>query len=158
MAKKLNVKHLQTEGKKLNKKVRIELGDYFVDVDEIFSDRKVANVFNTLAKNSQYAQENNIDFEAVNIFDWIMFYTIKEFTSLGETIPEDLEGQIDVFNVLTDLGYYKQIAEGINRDELQKVFNRIQEINDLIEESMKTSDKFKAELDKLDLKVLNKEE
>ena len=53
------------------------------------------------------------------------FLVIKEFTSLGNDLPDDLESQLDAIDVLLDLDIFFKIIGALPQEELNKVNDRI---------------------------------
>jgi len=61
---------------------------------------------------------------------YVNLLIIKEFTSLGQdaNFPEDLEGQLDMLNVLLDLDVFFKILGSLPQSELNKVNDRISDL------------------------------
>lgn len=118
--KKMNFSSLKArESKKFTQK-KVFCDDYVVLVDESFRESKFASLLEEALKKMNYIKENNIE---IDFASYSLILIIKHFTDID--IPEDLDKQLQILNMLIDFGYLKTILNSFDETEMAKLNARL---------------------------------
>lgn len=131
MAKKLNPSVLKKEDKQYSQTKRVDLGEYYIDIDVKFRPTKVKAMIADIQDRLIQLGELGFDTDNISMFDFVMFYVIKHFSNLP--IPNDFSDELKVFEYLIDSQYYAPICEAFDKEELENVFKRINDVFDTLE-------------------------
>ena len=134
MAKKRVTALTVNKAKELHKKfdevdeMILEVNDqqFKIKYNKYFSETKINEVIKRFLV--AYSKLNSINAPKGLIPSfYVNLLVIKEFTSLGQddNFPEDLEGQLDMLNILLDLDVFFKILGKLPQSELNKVNDRI---------------------------------
>ena len=129
--KRLNCDALKKEDKRFSETKRVELGDYYVDIDLYFRPTKIKTLIGDLHKKLIQTVQEGININEISLLDFIMFYVIKHFSNFS--IPDDLSKELIVFQYLIDSNYYIPLCMAFEEKELEKLFDRIAELTNTAE-------------------------
>jgi len=120
VAKKLTLSVIEKENKKFLEKQRIEFdnGEYYLMLDKHFSPKKITSLLREFNEKILYIREKGIDPSDFDHVSYFWFLTIKYFTDLGETIPDELEQQLFIMDQLLDSNYFSQIIGTFNDEQI----------------------------------------
>lgn len=151
-SKKLTLKKIQSEHKKLN-----TMSTFVYDEDtntrikyyEQFSESKIDELLKELHSSLVYVEENNLEFfkDEAEFILFTHFLIIKHFTDLGDEIPDDFPTQFTIMHQLYDKGiYHKLMNDMFDGNEIMKVLDRIDEMVNMV---LKIDEAAREELAKL---------
>lgn len=170
MAKKVNITNIKKEKKMMDEYLIVTVTSsisgeqYEVNVDKHMRKTKVPDVIAELMIQYKYAKEKGIDLNAI-FTPYTMFLVLKHFTSLNDTIPVDLETQIDMMNTLSNMNLLEPLFDELPKDGLENVLNEIdksinkmsENIFDIAETVQAIHDEMKDFEDNLEVVVVNDE-
>jgi len=143
---KLTVANLRKEDKKLFGGTRkVVIDGFTLEIDSIFRDTKIEQMVYELINAGDKFRKNGAKLETI-LSPYAILLTMKYFTSLD--IPNDLDGQMEVMNLLLDLKLFDKIVNEMPEDEMYKIGQRIV---DLGQSALDTLDEFEREAAKLDI-------
>lgn len=143
--KNLNLTNLKNEAKKIEKQFTVDVDGYSLKIDETFRPSKLnALVLEVL---DVFDKTVNTNLSVLEYFTpYIMLLTIKHFTSLQ--VPDDFEEQLELMNILIDLGYFDKIISHFPDKELDKLSERIEEMTSRLNKNI---DQLQEEMGNLDV-------
>jgi len=120
VAKKLTLSVIEKENKKFLEKQKIEFdnGEYYLMLDKHFSPKKITSLLHEFNEKNLYIREKGIDPSDFDHVSYFWFLTIKYFTDLGETIPDELEQQLFIMDQLLDGNYFWRIIGAFNDEQM----------------------------------------
>jgi hypothetical protein len=139
--KKLTFDLIQEENKQFDVMEEKQVKDATISVYTKFRPTKVMETIEEVIKNFSEMRSNGVEIGDVFV-TYVQLIIIKNFTSLE--IPEDFDDQINFISVLVDTGYLNEIMEVIPRDQVDLLFEKIQELTQRVNETMdKVEDVYK---------------
>lgn len=147
--KSLNLTNLKKHDKQLNEQFEIEVNGYTLKIDSVFRNTKVKQLVAELMDKYHYTQINDDTLSGI-FLPYSTLLVIKYFTSLE--IPDELERQLEVLEMLIDGGFLNPIVEALPTAEIEKVTEQIQDVVNLIHMRM---DKFEEAVE--DVEIQNEE-
>lgn len=140
MAKKLNLLNIDNAIESNESTFTLTINDEWeIEIDNVFSKGGISSVVQNLAKNMEKFGTRAIPKEVLAPLFYILL--IKEFTSLGEDIPDELQGQTEVVKKLIELDLFIPIVEAFPVDEVKKVVENIEQTTSILNESALELDK-----------------
>lgn len=131
MAKKnLTVSEIKKQDKKTyGEQIEVEINGYSLKIDKVFRKTKINSLIAEVVEKFEYARQN--EFKLVDIFvPYSLLLILKYFTSLS--IPDKLEDQLKVMEILIDNNYLEPITEALPQDEINAVFEAMGKIGENI--------------------------
>ena len=118
--KKMNLNNLKSQTNKEFTQRTVIIDQYEFLIDDKFKPSKMQLLLAEFQDKIEYANENEI-----NINPLLIIYTllIKHFTSIS--IPDELEKQLDMLNILIDLGYFEKILNEFNPKEVERIIQSL---------------------------------
>lgn len=155
--KKLTLTDIKNEIKVFDQKKRVDLSDdFYVVIYPHFSPTKLTELIKEMVTDKLRAEEAGLDFEKINIADWVLFSIIYKFADLG--IPSEIKKKIQAFAQLIDSKYFGKIIESFPKEsikEFEETFMRFNEnFQELLKANQKVDDKTIDELLKKENKVV----
>ncbi len=141
--KKLTLNVLKKQDEQLYKQKEINVNGYKVMIDTKFRKTKLQKLINELVQVSDYIKENKYQ---IDILTYLYILLIKYFTDIP--VPNELEKQITMTNLLIDNGYFEAIVNEFDQNEINKFIEML---------NMYKNNLFKI-LESQDLGNLNKED
>jgi hypothetical protein len=141
--KKLTLNVLKKQDEQLYKQKEINVNGYKVMIDTKFRKTKLQKLINELVQVSDYIKENKYQ---IDILTYLYILLIKYFTDIP--VPNELEKQIIMTNLLIDNGYFEAIVNEFDQNEINKFIEML---------NMYKNNLFKI-LESQDLGNLNKED
>lgn len=141
--KKLTLNVLKKQDEQLYKQKEINVNGYKVMIDTKFRKTKLQKLINELVQVSDYIKENKYQ---IDILTYLYILLIKYFTDIP--VPNELEKQITMTNLLIDNGYFEAIVNKFDQNEINKFIEML---------NMYKNNLFKI-LESQDLGNLNKED
>jgi hypothetical protein len=132
MGKKLTVNTLKSQDSKQYTKRELTINGYKVEIDEKFRPTTIQRLLVEFFEKYQYIQENNIQ---INIVEYFPILLIKYFTSID--IPDDLETQLKIYELLIDNDYFEPIFNAFPKEEVTKIYEIAKNIRENSEELSK---------------------
>jgi hypothetical protein len=133
MAKKINLTNLKSMEKEVFSTKEVIIGDYSINIDIKFRETKIINLLKEFLEKANYAKENNID---LDFSTYGLVLLIKYFTDID--MPNDYDKEMQVYNILVDLGILSIILENFDEEEIKKFNEKLnlynQNITKLAEE------------------------
>lgn len=147
MGKKMNLSVLkQLETKAFTTKT-LKLDKYEIEVDEVFRESKILDLFKEFVKNIHTVREMGQDFLEI----YVVVLVIKHFTTID--FPEKVELQIQTVNILADLGYLQTVIGAFAEGEFDRFAVRFdayaQEFKHTADEHQEPEAETKAEEEQL---------
>lgn len=113
--KKLTLNVLKKQDEQLYKQKEINVNGYKVMIDTKFRKTKLQKLINELVQVSDYIKENKYQ---IDILTYLYILLIKYFTDIP--VPNELEKQITMTNLLIDNGYFEAIVNEFDQNEINK--------------------------------------
>jgi hypothetical protein len=134
MSKKLTLNDIKNENKVYSIKKKITLsGDFHVNIYPNFSPSKITELIKEMVTDKQRAEDAGLNFDDINMGDWVLFNIIYKFADLG--IPSDILKKVEAFTILIDSEHFSEIINEFPQesiDKLNKAFARFRENFDFI--------------------------
>jgi hypothetical protein len=149
-SKKLTITEIKNSNKKYSEKDRMFFSNgKYLDYYPFFDNSKVAKMFQAAQGDLEHAKEYGLDLEGLELFDWLMFYTIMEFTDI--TKPKELKNRVQLFVELVKGDYYQEILDNFDSDEVNKILKRFDNILGTLLQQENVMEVFRRELQNLPL-------
>lgn len=116
MAKRITLNNLKSQANKTFTQKKITIDDYEFYIDEQFRPTKISELIDEYMAKLQYAEDKGVELSGV-IIEYALI--LKYFTSIK--VPDELEKQVDLIDVLVDLGYLETILNSFEESEAQKI-------------------------------------
>lgn len=144
MTKKLNVfnMNIAIEEKQSTFTLTID-EEWDIEIQNEFGVAGIAKVTENLAKTLEQLGSKTLSMEILAPYFYILL--IKEFTDLGEEIPDDLGGQTSVVQKLIELGLFVHIIEALPKEEVMKVVENIEKTTKSLNENVDEYVKLKGD-------------
>jgi hypothetical protein len=113
--KKLTLGVLKEQDEQLYKQKEINVKGYKVMIDTKFRKTKLQKLINELVQALDYIKENKYQ---IDILTYLYILLIKYFTDIP--VPNELEKQIIMTNLLIDNGYFEAIVNEFDQNEINK--------------------------------------
>lgn len=114
MTEKMSLAELkQLESKAFTTRT-LTLDKYEIEVDEVFRESKILNLFKEFVKNVQTVREMGQEF----LETYVVVLVIKHFTTID--FPDEVEQQIQTVEILADLGYLPAILNAFAEGEFDR--------------------------------------
>lgn len=151
--KVLNWKSIETEAKALEKYTEHKLdkdGTKVIKYHKEFSEKLIQDLLTELHEHIKYNDKNEIGYFN-NYFEfttYVNFLIIKYFTNLKDDFKDSsLEDNINLLVTLAKTKYFRLFFEDVfEPQEVEKVFERINELDELIAKIDNLQDKLKEDL------------
>jgi len=127
MSKNLTITELRKQDKKFNEKIDVEVNGYSLKIDKYFRKTKINKLIAELQEKFEDAQLNDYRLQEL-IFPYVLLLVIKHFTSLH--IPEELDEQLKVLDLLIDHDLFTDIINSIPRDQMELVYDEIAKVTE----------------------------
>lgn len=132
MSKKLTVNSLKSQDARQYTKKELIINDYKVLIDEKFRPTTIQRLLFEFMEKYQYMQENNMQ---MNVIEYLPILLIKYFTSLD--IPDDLETQLKIYELLVDNDYFEPIYNAFPKEEISKIYEIAKKMRENSDELVK---------------------
>lgn len=132
MSKKLTINTLKSQDSKRYTRRELTINGYKVEVDEKFRPTTIQRLLIEFFEKYQYMKENNLQ---MNIVEYLPVLLLKYFTSLD--IPDDLETQLKIYELLIDNDYFEPIFNAFPKEEINKIYDIAKKIRENSEELTK---------------------
>jgi predicted RNA-binding protein with EMAP domain len=140
MTKKLTLSHIQEEVNTKKETFSLTINDEWeIDIQAVFDKQGIVRAGNNFTKIIQ-----TVKFVASDevLAPYLYISIIKEFTSLGEDIPDTVEGQTEVISQLAELDFLMPIIENLPKSEVQKVVKHIENVTKELNDALEKYEKF----------------
>lgn len=132
MSKKLTVNSLKSQDARRYTKKELIINDYKVLIDEKFRPTTIQRLLIEFFEKYQYMKENNLQ---MNIVEYLPVLLLKYFTSLD--IPDDLETQLKIYELLIDNDYFEPIYNAFPKEEINKIYEIAKKMRENSDELVK---------------------
>lgn len=157
--KNLNITELKKHNKKLDEKEQHTLTvngeSYTVGIDKVFRKTKQFKLVEDFAEFMNRASKDIELFDLATPYITLLF--VKHFTTVN--VPEEIDGAIELLNVLIDLDLLNQILNLLPESQVKEVYEIISttadKMNEEIAETVNEIDKIKEQVENGELTIEN---
>lgn len=145
MSKKLTLSHIKEEVKIYSQKQKVQLSDeYHVHIYPHFAPSKIGEMIKEIIQDKLNAEKVGINFENINMIDWVYFNIIKYFTDLE--IPNDIKKKVQAYLFLRDSEYFPTIVNSFPKENIDRVSEAMKRFGENLDAISQMNEK---ELEKL---------
>lgn len=126
--KKLNLTNVNKAEKKIfttsNLVVEVEKQDFIVKIDDVFRISKMDEAFKDFGNYMDLCEENGIEWNAGTLN---LLVILENFTDIK--FPDSILNKLQLMVKLTDIGATQKIFDSFNKEEMEKLNKRFEELN-----------------------------
>jgi hypothetical protein len=137
-------------------KIVFEDGNY-VHIYKKFNPTKIEKAILDYGKFTDDLSKNKVILENEKSSKMYILHVVLEFSTLGDSVPNDFNAKVQAFNYLTESNYVNKIVESFDKDEFQKAIDAFINMFQKIIVEMNENPKFKKQVEEK-IKELAKEE
>lgn len=132
-SQELTLTHLKKSDKQLNKRKKELLSNgTHIFVDQYFRDTKIQNVIFEYQKIHEQHQNEIEDIDAFKSIGISNLLLLKEFTSLGKYIPDDVLGMLEFLDLLIDQQLLEELMNLLPADQKQRMADALTKYADTV--------------------------
>lgn len=121
--------------------VEVQNQDFIVRIDDVFRTSKMDNAFQSFGSYMDYCEEKDIDWNAGTLNLLVM---LENFTDIK--FPDSILNKLQLMVSLTDHGVIDKIFEAFDKEQMGRLQQRFEELNDtlpkMVEEYVKINNKY----------------
>lgn len=134
-SKKLTVGAIKKENARFDERTLIFVNGYSLEIDQVFRPTKISMLISEIIDKVENSRIKNYDLMPI-FTPYIALLMIKHFTSLE--IPDSFDEQLTVMNILVDGEFLTPIYEKLPKDQVEKVYQEINNATDRLTENLDT--------------------